>query len=49
VAGLLFTVPVDIVASVKGSPVHATKNSAQMFMLSPLKFSFVREFPDENI
>ena len=49
VAGLLFTVPVDIVASAKGSPAHATRDSAQMFMLSPLKFSFVREFPDENI
>ena len=49
VAGLLFTVPVDIVASAKGSPAHATKDSAKMFMLSPLKFSFVREFPDENI
>jgi len=49
VAGLLFTVPVDIVASAQGSPAHATKDSAKMFMLSPLKFSFVREFPDENI
>jgi hypothetical protein len=49
VAALLFTVPVDITASISGSPPHAIKDSAKMFMLSPLKFSFVREFPDENI
>lgn len=49
VAGLLFTVPVDIVASSKGYQAHATKDSAYMFILSPLRFSFVREFPDENI
>jgi hypothetical protein len=49
VAGLLFTVPVDIISSSKGYPAHATKDSAYMFMLSPLRFSFAREFPDENI
>jgi len=49
VAGLLFTVPADIVASSNGYQAHATKDSAYMFILSPLRFSFVREFPDENI
>jgi len=49
VVALPFTATVDIVSSASGSPAHAIKDSAQMFMLSPLKFSFVREFPDENI
>jgi hypothetical protein len=49
VAALFFTAPVDIAASISGSPPHAIKDSAKMFILSPLKFSFVREFPDENI
>jgi len=49
VAALLFTVPHDIISSISGSPANAIGDSAKMFMLSPLKFSFVREFPDENI
>lgn len=49
VLALPFTVTVDIVAASSGSPAHAVGDSARMFMLSPLKFSFVREFPDENI
>jgi hypothetical protein len=49
VLALPFTVTVDIVSASSGSPAHAVGNSARMFMLSPLKFSFVREFPDENI
>ena len=49
VVALPFTGTVDIVSVVSGSPAHAVSDSAKMFMLSPLKFSFVREFPDENI
>ena len=49
VVALPFTGTVDIVSIISGAPAHAVGDSARMFMLSPLKFSFVREFPDENI
>jgi hypothetical protein len=49
VVTLPFTGTVDIVSGISGSKAHAVGDSARMFMLSPLKFSFVREFPDENI
>jgi hypothetical protein len=49
VVALPFTGAVDIVSVISGTPAHAVGDSARMFMLSPLKFSFVREFPDENI
>jgi len=49
VVALPFTGTVDIVSMISGSPAHAVGDSARMFMLSPLKFSFAREFPDENI
>lgn len=49
VVTLPFTGTVDIVSIISGSKAHAVGDSARMFMLSPLKFSFVREFPDENI
>jgi hypothetical protein len=49
VVALPFTGAVDIVAIISGAPAHAVGDSARMFMLSPLRFSFVREFPDENI
>jgi hypothetical protein len=49
VAALPFTGTVDIASSVLGSPAHAIGDSFRMFILSPFKFSFVREFPDENI
>lgn len=49
VLALPFTGTVDIVAASTGAPAHAIGDSAKMFILSPLKFSFVREFPDENI
>ncbi len=49
VVALPFTGAVDIVSMISGTPAHAVGDSARMFMLSPLKFSFVREFPDENI
>ena len=46
---LPFTGTVDIVSSISGSPPHAIRDSAKMLMLEPLKFSFVREFPDEDM
>ena len=49
VIALPFTGTVDIVSMVSGAPAHAVGDSARMFMLSPRRFSFVREFPDENI
>jgi len=49
VVALPFTGAVDIVSMISGAPAHAVGDSARMFMLSPLRFSFVREFPDENI
>jgi hypothetical protein len=49
VAALPFTGVVDIISLISGSRAHAVGDSARMFMVSPLKFSFVREFPDENI
>ena len=49
VVALPFTGTVDIVSIISGSPAHAVGDSAKMFMLSPLKFSFAREVPDENI
>lgn len=49
VVALPITGTVDIVSGISGSPAHAIGDSAKMFMLSPLKFSFAREFPDENI
>jgi hypothetical protein len=49
VVGLPFTLTVDIVSRISGSPKSAVNDSAKMFMLEPLKFSFVREFPDDDI
>ena len=49
VVALPITGTVDIVSAISGTPAHAVGDSARMFMLSPLKFSFEREFPDENI
>ncbi len=49
IVGLPITGTVDIVSIISGSRAHAVGDSAKMFMLSPLKFSFAREFPDENI
>lgn len=46
---LPFTVSVDIFSRLGGSPTSAVRKSAKMFMLDPLKFSFAREFPDENM
>ena len=30
-------------------PTHSVDKAAQMFIVEPFEFSFVREFPDENI
>jgi hypothetical protein len=49
VVSLPITGTVDIVSIISSTPAHTVGDSARMFMLSPLKFSFVREFPDENI
>jgi hypothetical protein len=49
IASLPFTLTVDIISNIAGSPAGAMNSAAKMFMLEPLKFSFVREFPDENI
>lgn len=46
---LPFTITVDIFAAKDNMPATAVKESAKMFMLNPLKFSFTREFPDENM
>jgi len=46
---LPFTVTVDIFSRIGDQPANAVKDSAKMFILNPLKFSFTREFPDENM
>jgi hypothetical protein len=49
IASLPFTLTVDIISNIKGSRTEAVNEAAKMLMLKPLKFSFVREFPDEDI
>jgi hypothetical protein len=49
IVSLPFTVSVDIISNMKGSRTQAVNEAAKMLMLKPLKFSFVREFPDEDI
>ena len=49
IASLPFTLTIDIISHIAGSPVGAMNSAAKMLMLEPLKFSFVREFPDEDI
>jgi hypothetical protein len=46
---LPFTITVDIFSRIKGEPSSAVKDAAKMLILNPLKFSFTREFPDENM
>lgn len=46
---LPFTLTVDIFSRKEDKPANAVKESAKMLMLNPLKFSFTREFPDENM
>ncbi len=49
IASLPFTLTHDIISNIAGYPGDAMNSAAKMFMLAPLKFSFVREFPDEDI
>lgn len=49
IASLPFTLTVDIISHIAGSPVGAMNSAAKMLMLEPLKFSFVRDFPDEDM
>jgi hypothetical protein len=46
---LPFTLTVDIFARAGNKPATAVNDSAKMFLLNPLTFSFIREFPDENM
>jgi len=46
---LPFTITVDIFSKGKDSQTSAVKDAATTLMLNPLKFSFTREFPDENM
>ena len=59
-ADILIARPLGIVAGIVGSaifvvslpftiPTHSVNDAAQMFVVEPFSFSFVREFPDENI
>ena len=49
IVSLPFTLTVDIISHIAGSPAGAMNSAAKMLMLEPLKFSFVRDFPDEDI
>lgn len=49
IVSLPFTLTVDIISHIAGSPAGAMNSAAKMLMLEPLKFSFVREFPDEDM
>lgn len=49
ITSLPFTVTVDLFSKIDHRPAHAVKESASMFLLEPLRFSFVRDFPDENM
>jgi len=46
---LPFTITVDIFSRRREQPSSAVKDSAKLFILNPLEFSFTREFPDENM
>jgi hypothetical protein len=59
-ADVLIARPLGIVAGIIGTgifivslpftiPTHSVNEAAQMFVVDPFKFSFEREFPDENI
>ena len=49
IVSLPFTLTLDIISHIAGSPAGSMNSAAKMFMLEPLKFSFVREFPDEDM
>lgn len=46
---LPFTLTVDIFARTDNKTSSAVSDSAKILILNPLKFSFTREFPDENM
>jgi hypothetical protein len=46
---LPFTIAVDAFSKTSDAPTSAVKDAAKTLMLNPLKFSFAREFPDENM
>ncbi|MCX8116505.1 MAG: hypothetical protein N3G78_01070 [Desulfobacterota bacterium] len=49
ITSLPFTISVDVFSKIQHQPSSAIKDAATMFILEPLKFSFTREFPDENM
>ena len=46
---LPFTITVDVFSKTKDPQVSTVKKAATTLILNPLKFSFTREFPDENM
>ncbi len=59
-ADLLFARPLSVAAGIVGTglflvtlpftaPTRSTDAAADLFIRRPFKFSFVREFPDENV
>ena len=59
-ADLLFARPLSVAAGILGTglfvvtlpftaPTKSTDAAAELFIRRPFKFSFVREFPDENV
>ena len=59
-ADILIARPLGILAGIIGSgifvvslpftiPTHTVNEAAQMFVVEPFRFSFVREFPDEDV
>lgn len=59
IADILIARPLGILAGIIGSgifvvslpftiPTHTVNEAAQMFVIEPFNFSFVREFPDED-
>jgi len=57
---LLFARPIGVIAGIAGSaifvvslpftiPTGAVRDAADIFIIKPFQFSFVREFPDDDI
>ena len=49
IVSLPFTLTLDIISHIAGSPAGSMNSAAKMSMLEPFKFPFVREFPDEDM
>jgi hypothetical protein len=45
IPSLIFTIPMDVTGIRRG----AVKEAANILIINPGKFAFVREFPDENM